>query len=153
MKRSRTSTAFTLIEVTVSLAIFSLAVVVLTQAYVNTMISLDTIDNETALEADLKFVRSQIIRTPDRDILENGGRMETLSSGTAYWRVEIEQALVSDLFYVTLIIELSSIDSGESNEYTQNLLLLRPTWSDPIERSTILAENSDRLLFNRLKKY
>ena len=153
MKRSRQLTAFTLIEVTVSLAIFSLAVVVLTQAYVNTMISLDTIDNETALEADLKFVRSQIIRNSDRDVLENGGRMETLSSGTAYWRVEIEQALVSNLFYVTLIIEFSSFESGESNEYTQNLLLLRPTWSDPIERSTILAENSDRLLFNRLKKY
>ena len=109
MKRSRQFTAFTLIEVTVSLAIFSLAVVVLTQAYVNTMISLDTIDNETALEADLKFVRSQIIRNSDRDVIENGGRMETLSSGTANWRVEIEQALVSDLFYVTLIIEFSSL--------------------------------------------
>jgi len=153
MRRFHHSTAFTLIEVTVSLAIFSLAVVVLTQAYVNTMISLHTINNETALEADLKFVRSQIIRKSDRDILEIGGRMETLSSGTAYWSVEIEQALVSDLFYVTLIIEFSSIGSGESDGYTQDLMLLRPTWSDPIERSTILAENSDRLLFNRLKKY
>ena len=153
MNKSRHITAFTLLEVTLSLAIFSLAVVVLTQAYVNTMMSLDTIDNETALEADLKFVRSQIIQESNRDIFEAGGHMETLSSGTAYWRAELDQALVSDLFYVTLTIELHSPDAGEPNLYTQELLLLRPTWSDPIERSTILAKNNDRLLFNRLNKY
>lgn len=150
MKIYRQLTAFTLIEVTVSLAIFSLAVVVLTQAYVNTMISLDTIDNETALEADLKFVCSQIIRKPDRKLLENGGQMETLSSGIAKWSVEIAQGLVSDLFYVTIYIEFSSTESGDLNEYTQKLLLLRPTWSDPLERSRILANNSDRLFFKRL---
>ncbi len=150
---TRYQSAFSLIEVTLALAIFALAVVVITQAFVNTMVSLNTIGSESLLEADIKFARSQIIKETNRDLLEAGGQMETLSSGTVYWIATIEQAQVSDLFYVTLSLELQSPDDNTTNVFTQNLILLRPEWSDPIERSAIIVENSDRLFSNRLYNY
>ena len=59
---------------------------------------------------------------------------------------------VSDLFRVILTYELSQPQSANTVTITEELLLLRPTWSDPVERSTILAENADRLQAERLTR-
>ncbi len=144
--------AFTLIEVTLALAIFALAVVGLTQAFVNILMSLDSIDNETSLQADLQFLRSHIILEPDLEKLEEGGEINTLGSGSAHWQAEVEPMPVSDLFRVILTIELLEPQDSNPVTITEEILLLRPTWSDPVERSTILAENADRLQDERLNR-
>lgn len=143
--------SFTLIEVTVAIALFGLVVVVLTQAFVNTLLSLDSIESETALQADLRFVRTKVIKEPDLDTFEEGGEIETLTSGTARWEAEVESTNVSDLFQVELEIEIDPPE-GERKVFKQHLILLRPTWSDPVERSQIIAENRDRLMEQRLGK-
>ncbi len=144
--------AFTLIEVTLALAIFALAVVGLTQAFVNILMSLDSIDNEASLQADLQFLRSHIILEPDLEKLKEGGEINTLGSGSAHWQAEVEPMPVSDLFRVILTIELSEPQDANPVTITEEILLLRPTWSDPVERSTILAENADRLQAERLNR-
>ena len=143
------SRAFTLAEVALAIAVFAAAVTVLTQTYVNALLSLDSLESETALNADLRFVRSIVIKEPNLETFEEGGEIETLASGIAAWEAEVEPALVSDLFFVDLTIVLKPPDSREPVEFAQHLLLLRPTWSDPVERSELIAENTERLLSMR----
>lgn len=150
--KTSTPRAFTLIEVTISLALFALAVVGLTQAFVNILLSLDSIESGTELQADLQFLRSQIVPEPDREKLEEGGEIATLGSGNVHWQAEVIPMPVSDLFRVILTYELSQPQSANTVTITEELLLLRPTWSDPVERSTILAENADRLQAERLTR-
>ena len=141
---------FTIVEVTIALAIFSIAVVMLTQSFVNTLLSLDSIESEASILSDVRFVRAQALIVADREEFEEGGEVITLSSGSAIWYATIESTTVSDLFNVLLIIEMESPDNGEIEVYEQELFLLRPTWSDPVERSELIAENRDRLHSNRL---
>ena len=53
---------FTLIEVTLALAVFSMSVVVLTQAFVNALVSLNTLESETNYQSAFRFVRSIVIQ-------------------------------------------------------------------------------------------
>ena len=144
---------FTLIEVTLALAVFSMSVVVLTQAFVNALVSLNTLESETNYQSAFRFVRSIVIQEPRLDVLEQGGEIETLSYGTAYWETEIDATQVSDLFKLNLKIKIAPAEKGEKpNIYEQDLFLLRPTWSDPGERAALIAENRDRLHNERLSK-
>ena len=148
--RKRLQPGFTLVEVTVALSVFAIAVVVLTQSFVNTLVSLDSTETETDLQADIRFVRSQALTVADREAFEEGDEITTLTNGTARWYAIIESTQVSDLFQVQLTIELEPSDRAERTQHVQNLLLLRPTWSDPVERSEIISENRDRLEEERL---
>ncbi len=143
---------FSMIEVALALAIFALAIVALTQSFVNTLLSLETLDSKTDYQSDLRFVRNQVILEADRDEFEKGGQIETILSGTANWDAEIESTQVSDLFKVVLSIELSPPNEKESVNTIETLYLLRPTWSDPVDRTTLIAENTDRLINGRLSR-
>ncbi len=140
---------FSLIEVLLALALFTLAITVLTQAFVNTLHSLDLTRQETDLNPVLRFVRSQIIQEPDRAELERGGSINTLAFGDAYWQCRIEETATMDLFRVWLQIEVTDPRTAESHEFEDTLHLLRPTWSDPLDRSRTKAEAQDRLLERR----
>lgn len=132
-----------------SIALFGLTMVVLTEAFVNTLVSLHSIESEADLQSDIRFVRSLALEESDRDVFEEGGNVETLSSGTAAWRATVENTEVSDLFRVELVIELNPPEGKGTEVYTQNLVILRPTWSDPVERSELIAEARKRLLESR----
>ena len=132
-----------------AVALFGLTMVVLTQAFVNTLVSLHSIESETVVQSDIRFVRSLALEESDRDKFEEGGNVEILSSGTASWQATVENTEVSDLFKVKLVIELNPPEGRRSEVYTQNLVVLRPTWSDPVERSELIAEARKRLLESR----
>ncbi len=143
------SAGFTLIEITLSIALFGLTMVVITQAFVNTLVSLASIESESDVQSDVRFVRTIALEESDRDEFENGGKVETLSSGSANWRATVEETRVSDLFYVQLTIELTPPNEISQQIFIQNLVVLRPTWSDPVERSQLIAEARERLLARR----
>lgn len=140
---------FTLLEVTLALAIFSFAIVVLTQAFVNILMSLDAIKVASDREPTFRFIRTQVIQISDREELEQGGEIDTLDLGPAFWEVEIEQTEVLDLFRVDLRIELNPPELDAPLVREETLYLLRPTWSDPIDRSELKADAQDRLLLTR----
>ena len=56
---------FTLIEVTVALAIFAIAVVALTQSFLGGMFSLETFTFDNSKEDALQFVYNQILSKGD----------------------------------------------------------------------------------------
>jgi prepilin-type N-terminal cleavage/methylation domain-containing protein len=137
--------AFSLIEVVVAVAIAGIAFFALTQTFFNILLTLDDLESESDVQKDIRFVRRQIIQIQEREELEEGGEVETLDLGTAEWMAELEETTVVDLFRLDLAVEFENPEGDEPIEYNEILFLLRPTWSDPIDSSEILAEAKDRI--------
>lgn len=137
--------AFSLIEVLIAVAIFFIAVVALSFAFSNTLQSLATLEREYDFDTDLRFVRSIVIQEPDLDTFEEGGEVETLGQGMAVWNAFVEPTSVTDLFRVELTIEMSPLEAPEAVVHEEILYLLRPTWSDPVDRSALLADATQKL--------
>jgi len=144
----RPDRGFTLIEILVSLAILTTALVVLAQGYVNTLNALRSGEDHSNREQDIFFVRERILRTNTREYLENGGTLETLTSGPIHWEAEIEETDVLDVF--RLYITMEFLDSRD--HYSRQLTVLRPNWSDPVERETLLQEKRESIEASRFGK-
>lgn len=142
---SYSKSGFTIMEVILALALFTVAVTVLAGAYVNILNAFEAVKLDQAYEQDLALVRKQVLAIGDVGELEKGGEVVTGSHGTANWTVEYESTELADLFQVTLFVELYPKDSDEAAEVEQTLYLTRPTWSDPVERETLRAETAKRL--------
>jgi prepilin-type N-terminal cleavage/methylation domain-containing protein len=139
------SKGFSLIEVVVAVAIAGIAFFILTQTFFNVLLTLESLEAESDYQKDVRFVRRQVIQIADRDELEDGGEITTLDLGEAQWLAEIEETEIVDLFKVQLEIEFENPE-GEPILYEEIIFLMRPTWSDPIESSEILAEVRDAIL-------
>ena len=138
---------FTMIEVLVSMVIFTTAFVMLVDAYVNALEAYTGRPQKTLVDQDLAFVRQRLFRAPNRDFLDRGGTIETWEAGSATWSVDYEETEVLDLFRVELEIELDETDEI----YTQTLYMLRPSWSDPADRETLLNDKTRRLESDRAR--
>lgn len=146
MKRPGSSLrAFTLIEVLISLAIFSLAAVVLASAYLNVLGGYQAVARRQQGEENWKLVRAAVLSEPDRKKLEEGGRLPLADGSNLLWTVKIEGAAVADLFAVTVRAGPEFATGSENREREQTLMLLRPGWSDPVERDKLRAASQERL--------
>lgn len=132
---------FTLIEVLVSLALLGLAAVVLGAAYANTLEAHRAAALRAAAGAPLEFLREPILNEPEREKVEKGGEVQLPENRRLLWQAKIEETAVPDLFAVTLS---GRIDGGtgkaSAEEFAQRLMLLRPTWSDPVRREQLRSE-------------
>jgi prepilin-type N-terminal cleavage/methylation domain-containing protein len=135
---------FSMIEVLIAIAIAGVSFFVLTETFFNVLLTLDSLEAQSDYQKDIRFARREIIQIAEREELEDGGEITTLDLGEATWEVELEETEIVDLFRVDLFIEFENPE-GEPIEYRENLYLLRPTWSDPIESSAILSDVRDRI--------
>ncbi len=136
---------FTLIEVLVSLAIFALAAVVLSVAYLNIISSYRAMAGRHQADEDWKWVRATVLAEPDRETIEQGGRLTLDGGQQVEWTVKIESAGVADLFRVTLEAEAVGSVSQESWKRSETVHLLRPSWSDPAERDRLREQTKKRV--------
>ena len=136
---------FSLIEVVVAVALFASAAVVLSSAFVNALLARDFGKRNADFAQDVRAVRMQLLLEPNLEDAEDGGRYETFGSGEAEWEAVIEPMEVVDFFRVRLQIEFSEPPEGIAPTYTEELYLLRPTWSEAEDRSDRLAEKRDAL--------
>jgi hypothetical protein len=58
----------------------------------------------------------------------------------------VQPAPVTDLFDVTLEVELTLTANGEPATVTEQMRLLRPTWSDPAEREALREKARAKLM-------
>jgi general secretion pathway protein I len=137
---------FTLLEVLVALAIFALAAVVLGGTYVNALNAYEMAARRNEYTEDLRFVRAALLTEPDRDKAAAGGDLDLGNEKRAHWTADIAPTGTVDLFAVTWRCDITDPARREPYRSTQALLLLRPTWSDPVERSKLLDQAKERIL-------
>lgn len=142
---SRSARAFTLIEVLVSLAIFALAAVVLSVAYLNVIGSYRTMGSRHEAQEDWKWVRSVVLAEPEREKVEEGGQLSLPDGRQVTWSAKIEQAGVADLFRLTLQVESPGSGNLPAWKHEESLHMLRPAWSDPAERDRLRALTKQRV--------
>jgi prepilin-type N-terminal cleavage/methylation domain-containing protein len=130
---------FSLIETIVAIAIAGFAFFMLTETFFNVLLTLESLEEQSDYQKDVRFVRSQIIQLADLEEVEDGGEITTLDLGEARWEAEVEETETADLFKLLLDVEFEN-PAGEPIQYQEMLYLLRPTWSDPIERSSLLSD-------------
>jgi len=141
--------AFTLVEVLISLAMFALAAISLGAAYTNVVLSRQALKvNDVAVD-DLARARAALLETVNYDDVATGGEINLPGDRVATWKGEIEPTSVSDLFSVTLTVEIQNADGTDAAPLTETRLLLRPTWSVPADRQKIRDAAKQRLATER----
>ncbi len=144
--RPRERAGFTLIEVLVSLAIFTTCAIVLASSYINILLGYEAAARATQTNADVEFARSIVLTEPDRTKLEPGGQFDTAEGHHVTWSVDIESTNEADLFTVTFTCEVNDPSSREPDKTVQTFTVLRPTWSvDVTERDKLRQDAKDRI--------
>jgi general secretion pathway protein I len=147
--RATPTRGFTLIEVLISLAIFALAAVMIAIAYLNVLGAYQAVARRQQGEEDWKLVRSVVLSEADRTKIEAGGRVQLADSTSLNWTATIEGTAVADLFAITLHAEPERTSPGDNRTREQKLFLLRPAWSDPVERDKLRSATLQRLTKQR----
>ena len=137
--------AFTLLEVLVGLAIFALAAVVLSGTYINILTSYDAVSRRNEHEQELRLVRAQVLGEADRKKVEEGGDYALPDHRSARWQAKIEETAVADLFRVSFSCEISDGPRIDNWKQEEAFMLLRPSWSDPLQRDKLRAAAKERL--------
>jgi general secretion pathway protein I len=143
--------AFTLIEVLVSLAIFALAAVVLSVAYLNVIGSYRALDAQQRSDEDWKDLRFAVLTESDLQKVEEGGRLVLPGGRELSWQAKVEPTETADLFRLTLEGNVPTSGDAEAWQRTQHLYVLRPAWSDPAEREKLRDVTRQRLFQERAK--
>ena len=141
MRRTRQrNAAFTLLEVTLAAAIFAAAIVVLTSAFSNALTALGTMRQDSDDEPIFRYARSLVITVSDLDNFRQGEELDMPGEARLNWTAEVEPTQVVDLFKVVLTMNLTKKSAKEPETRVETLYLLRPTWSDPDERSRLMTD-------------
>ena len=141
--------AFTLVEVLISLAMFALAAISLGAAYTNVVLSRQALKVDDVAVDDLARARAALLETVNYDDVATGGEINLPGDRVATWKGEVEPTSVSDLFSVTLTVEIQNADGTDAAPLTETRLLLRPTWSVPADRQKIRDAAKQRLATER----
>jgi type II secretory pathway pseudopilin PulG len=131
-----------LLETLLALALFSMAVVVLASSYLNIVGALASVQADREFEQEVRWVREQVLLQSDREELEKGGELKTPAAKTLRWTATVEPGAVADLFTIGLNVEMAA-EKGAAREYSERLTVLRPSWSEPVDRAK-LAEDLKR---------
>lgn len=124
---------FTLVEVTVALAIFALCAVVLSQSFLSGMISLSSFKySDTSTEIE-EWIKREVFKKTKREDLEQGGKGTLPDDREARWDVAVEELTPPGLFNIRINLELRS--ETERTEEKIHYRVFRPDWI-----STLSAE-------------
>lgn len=149
-RRSRRA-AFTLLEVLLALAIFAAAVVVLTTSYLNIIEGMAAVRIDREFEQEVRWVREQVLLQADLKELEKGGEIKTPAGATLSWTSTAQPAAVADLFTVDLSVEMTA-EKEKKRTYHERLSVLRPSWSEPVERGKLFEEAKQRIEDDRRRR-
>lgn len=137
---------FSLIEVLIALALFAIASNIIGSAFINALLSRERNNDNSYRDIAVQTARKQLLLEKNIDDAEDGGSVETLELGEVDWYAEIIPTDMVDLFEVNLFIEFFDVKDDQSSNYNETLLLLRPTWSESDERSSLLQDKKEDLL-------
>ncbi len=142
---------FTLLEVLLALALFALAVVVLVSAYLNIVEGLESVKTNRDFEQEVRWVREQVLLQADRVEVERGGETRSPSAAVLSWTVSIQPTAVADLFTLDLHVEMKGA-AADPLLHDERLSVLRPSWSEPVERGEVFEEAKRRIEEDRRRR-
>jgi general secretion pathway protein I len=149
--------AFTLVEAMVALAIFAMSAIVLGSTYVNILNSYVAASKGTGEDPELAFCRQELLTATDINLAQAGDEYNTAevpaqpgiaaqNSRDVKWTADIEPTTMPDLFTVTLTCVVTSTALGaEAKTLTSTFMLLRPTWSQPTDKETLMQNEVTRI--------
>jgi general secretion pathway protein I len=140
----RSRRAFTIIEVLVALAIFALTAVVLGAAYLNVLNGYEIARRANVNDGEVYFARSQLLSLADLQTAENGAEFDD-GDRHVKWTAAVEPTSTTDLFTVTFTCTVTEQSAPQPRVVTESFMLLRPTWSDPADRTTLRANAASRI--------
>ena len=127
-----------------ALMIFALTAVVLGSAYVNVLNSYEVARTSNVNDTDLYYARSQLLVIADLQTAEAGAEFDD-GDRHVKWTAEIEPANTTDLFTVAFTCTITEPGATAPKVVVQNFMLLRPTWSDPTDRTALRQAAADRI--------
>ncbi|HXA13909.1 MAG TPA: prepilin-type N-terminal cleavage/methylation domain-containing protein [Opitutaceae bacterium] len=130
---------FTLLEVLFALMILVIAAVVLGSGYINVLNGYDLAARANVRNEDIEFARAQLLAEPDPDKAAQGGEYDSADGRHVSWKAQMDSTTTADLFSVTFTCEINDPKAHAPETVTENFMVLRPTWSVPTERTTLLA--------------
>lgn len=145
-KQVKQRQGFSLIEVLIALALFAICSNLIASAFINALLARERDPSSTYQDIAINTVRRQLLLEKNIDDAEEGGTLTLLEKGEASWTTEIYPTDIIDLFECRFDIEFFESDNPNQDTYSETLYLLRPTWSESDERSSLLQEKKDALL-------
>ena len=145
LSRRPVSRGFTLLEVLISLMIFVMAAVVLGSSYINVLNGYDLAQRANARTEDIEFARAQLLAEPDSDKAEQGGEYDSTNGRHVSWHAQIDPTQTVDVFSVAFTCEINDPSAHGPDTVTENFMALRPTWSDPTKRTTLLEAAKEQI--------
>jgi prepilin-type N-terminal cleavage/methylation domain-containing protein len=144
----RTRRGFTLIEVLAALMIFSMTAVVLGAAYLNVLNSYQVAERANAHDDDVAFARSQLLVIADLVTAQTGAEFDD-GDRHVKWTAEIDPTTTTDLFTVIFTCAVHDPAPGGDKTTKETFMLMRPTWSDPTERTALRQAAASRVALAR----
>jgi general secretion pathway protein I len=142
----RYRSGFSLLEVLLALVIFAIAAVVLGAGYLNILNDYSVISRGTGENQDVAFAREELVSQGDLPTAENGDEYDLDEGRHLKWSVQISPTTTTDLFSVDFTCVITSTAPGvPPRTFTQNFMLLRPTWSDPADRASLRQAAAQRI--------
>jgi general secretion pathway protein I len=137
--------AFTLVEVLVSLAIFVLAAIMLGGSYVNVLGGYEAASKAGQTDQDVRFARAALLTESDPEVAVKGGDFDTANQHHVRWTAEIQPTETTDVFDVVFACEITGADLKKPERVQQRFRLLRPTWAKDADRNKIRAQATERI--------
>jgi general secretion pathway protein I len=141
MRRNR---GFTLIEVLLALMIFGLTAVVMGAAYLNVLNSYEAAQHSNLDDDEVAFARSQLLAISDLPTAQAGQEYDD-GDRHVKWTAEVDPTSTTDLFTVAFTCVISPSGGASPKTVTETFMLMRPTWSDPTDRTTLRQNAANRI--------
>jgi len=128
----------------VALMIFGLTAVVMGGAYLNVLNSYEAAQRSNKNDGEVSFARSQLLAIADLQTAQTGAEFDD-GDRHVKWTSEIEPTTTTDLFTVTFTCVISDPSASGPRTVVETFMLMRPTWSDPTERTTLRQNAATRI--------
>ena len=136
---------FTMIEVLVALAIFSLMAVVLGSTYLNILKAYDVAGRAVNRDEDVRFARAALLAEAELAVVERGAEFAGANGRRVSWKAVVEPTTTADLFLVTFQCEITGPDLPQPETHEEKFRVLRRTWSQPADRDKLRADAKMRI--------
>lgn len=138
--QARPASGFTLIEVLLALALFTVTAAVLAQTCSNLLYSQHTLSSAAEKDGSLIWLQRYLLRLPNRQTLEQGGRIDLPDGRRVEWEAVVEPTDTLDVLQVSLHLKINQPAVARPVHLDLRRTIYRSGWMEEHEKAPILRE-------------